>query len=149
MDTQDRPASTRRTRVAADLLTNRRGVALIEMALTLPVLILFLFGIVTYGSWIALAHAVQQSANEAARASLSGLTQDERASIARDTAVATMQQTYAVNSQLVSVNVQDDGSTFVVEVTYDASGNPLLSLPLVPLPSTKIARHTVIKLTGL
>ena len=136
-------------RAARGLRRDRRGVALIEMALALPILVTLLFGIVTYGSWIALAHAVQQSANEGARASLAGLTQAERATLAQDTAYKMLKRSYAIDPQTVSVIVQDDGDTLVLDVAYDASHNPLLSLPMIPLPSTTITRRTAIKLSGL
>lgn len=128
---------------------DRRGVALIEMALALPVLVLLLFGIVTYGSWIALAHAVQQSANEGARASLAGLTQAERALLAQETAYTMLDRSYGVDRRNLSVTIQDDGDTLIVDIAYDASRNPLLSLPMIPLPSTTITRRTAVKLAGL
>jgi Flp pilus assembly protein TadG len=131
------------------LWRDRRGVAVIEMALALPLLVTFLFGIVTYGSWIALAHAVQQSANEGARASLSGLTQAERATLAQDTAYKMLKRSYGVEQQNVAVTVQDDGDTLILDIAYDASRNPLLSLPMIPLPSTTITRRTAVKLAGL
>lgn len=136
-------------RITARFGSDRAGVALIEMAIVLPILVTFLFGIITYGSWLALAHAVQQSANEGARASLSGLTQAERATLARDTAYKILRRSYAIDSKTVSVTVQDDGDTLVFDVAYDASHNPMLALPMVPLPSTTITRRAAIKLSGL
>lgn len=136
-------------RFAKRLRGDVRGVALIEMALVLPILVTLLFGIVTYGSWIALAHAVQQSANEGARASLAGLTQAERATLAQDTAVRMLNRSYGVERRNIAVTVQDDGDTLTLAIAYDASRNPLLSLPMVPLPSTTIERRTAVKLGGL
>lgn len=128
---------------------HRGGAAIVEMAITLPIMLLLLCGIVTYGSWIALAHAVQQSANEGARASLSGLSQAERASLATSSAQATMARTYHVAANDVLVTVSDDGATLSVDVAYDASRNPLLSLPLIPLPAKVIERRTAVRLAGL
>ncbi|HSI16265.1 MAG TPA: TadE family protein, partial [Sphingomonas sp.] len=54
--------------LAARLAVDLRGVAVVEMAIVLPVLLVILMGIVTYGSWFLTAHSVQQVANDAARA---------------------------------------------------------------------------------
>lgn len=126
-----------------------RGTAAIEMAIVLPVLLLLVFGIVTYGSWLAISHSVQQAANEGGRAALGGLTVDERASLARSTANDVLVRTLDINASKVAVSVQDDGATLIVDVVYDAAGNPLLMLPIIPAPSTRIERKTVMKLTGL
>ena len=117
--------------------------------MVLPVLILFLFTIVTYGSWLALAHAVQQSANEAARAAIAGLSQDERAGIARDAAETVLRRSYQVARERVTVAVQDDGGAIAVTVAYDASDNAMLSLPLVPRPPATIVRTSAIGLSRL
>jgi len=122
---------------------------LIETAVALPIMILFLFAIVTYGGWIALAHAVQQSANEAARAALAGISADERAGIARDMAETTLRRTYGVGRERVTVAVLDDGAAIAVTVAYDASGDAMLSLPLVPRPPSTIVRTSAVALSRL
>lgn len=119
------------------------------MAIVLPVLLLLIFGIITYGSWLAISHSVQQAANEGGRAALSGLTVDERATLARTTANDVLVRTLDVNTSKIAVSVQDDGATLIVNVVYDAANSPLLMLPLIPAPSTRIERKTVMKLTGL
>ncbi len=134
---------------AVQLSRDRRGAALVEMALALPVLILFLFGILSYGSWIALAHGVQQGANEAARAAIAGLSLAEREQIARDVAQSTLAGSYQIDPARLSVIVIDDGATLTVDVAYDGSSHPMLSLPLVPPPSRIIERKSSIRLTGL
>lgn len=128
---------------------DKRGTAVIEMAIVLPVLLLLLFGIVTFGCWIALSHSVQQAANEGARAALSGLTVEERATLARTTASDMLSRSFSINPSKVAVTVQDDGSTLVVNVVYDAASNPLLLLPIVRAPGTQIERKSMMKLTGL
>lgn len=131
------------------IVHDRRGAAVIELALALPILLLLLFGIVTYGSWIALHHAVQQGANEAARAVIAGLDPDERVALARAAAERTMSRGYAVPPEQLTIAVADDGAVVTVGVAYDASRNPLLSLPLIPLPSKRIERRATIRLGGL
>jgi len=131
------------------MLADRRGAALVEMAIALPILLLFLFGVLSFGSWLALAHGVQQSANEAARAAIAGLSPGEREQIARQVAQTTLAGSYRIDPATLAVTVQDDGATLTVDVSYDGSANPLLSLPLVPPPSRIIARKSAIRLTGL
>lgn len=128
---------------------DRRGVAVVELALTLPVLLTLMFGILTGGSWLALSHAVQQGANEGARAAIAGLTQAERATIATDTARAALRQSYGIDAADVAVTVNDDGARIAVAVRYDGSANPLLSLPIMPAPATVIERRASIVLSGL
>ena len=119
------------------------------MAFALPILITLLCGMINVGSWLALAHAVQQSANEGARASLAGLSQIERATLAREAANQTLARTYHIDPQTVSIAVADDGATLVVDVAYDASANPMLTMPMVPVPARSIARRTAVKLNHL
>lgn|GEM_PF-587907 len=135
-------------RILRGAAIDRRGGALIEFAFAVPMFLMLMCGTVTYGGWIALAHAVQQSANEGARAALGGLTQDERADMARARAVAVM-RSFQVDPARVLVAVGDDGATLSVDVSYDASHDPRLALRMVPVPTTQIDRHSVMILTGL
>ena len=93
---------------------------------------------------------VQQSANEGARAALGGLTQDERADLARSRVIATM-RSYQVDPARVLVTVADDGATLSVDVSYDAANDPRLGLKLapIPLPTTTIVRRSVVAVSGL
>lgn len=136
---------TLRRRLGSD----RRGAALIEMAIALPVLLMLLVGIISYGMWLTDAHALQQSANEAARAALAGLTPDERATIARSTAADTVSQYSGLDAAQLVVAVQDDGTTLSVTVAYDVSRQPLMKLSIVPLPDKTIARTASVRLSGL
>ncbi|NWP29106.1 pilus assembly protein, partial [Escherichia coli] len=74
----------------------RRGAAAIEMALSLPVLLLLICGIVTYGGWFLCANSVQQAANEAARAAIGGLDPNERAALVRTALDANLRKTGAL-----------------------------------------------------
>src|SRR3546814_9175157 len=59
------------------LKTDRRGAVIVEMALVLPLLVTLLLGLVCYGQYFLIAHSVQQIANDAARATIGGLTRSE------------------------------------------------------------------------
>lgn len=131
------------------MLRNRRGVALVEMAITLPVVLTLLFGIMAYGQWFFVAHTVQQTANDAARSALAGLTKDERYAIALKTVNATFVRGGMLDSTKVTTVVEDDGSMIVVRLSYDAAKDPVLSSGLVPVPSTTIRRSAAVMLGGV
>lgn len=141
----------RRLRIAGTLrraLCDRRGTAIIELALALPILAIFLFGIVSGGSWLAMSHVVQESANQAARAALVGITAAERAALAQQTAMQTLAQSYGIRSDALSVKVEDDGRQMTVKVVYDGSNNPLLKLPIMPAATRTLQRQASVVLAG-
>lgn len=136
-------------RRAPALASDARGTAAIEFALVLPIMLLILFGAVTYGGWIALNHAVQQGANEAARAAMAGLTPGERAALARRAAEVALQRSWRIAPSDLTVSVDDDGTVLTTSVSYDARGSALLSLPIVPLPDRVIVRRAAVRLGTL
>ncbi|WP_440522562.1 TadE/TadG family type IV pilus assembly protein [Sphingomonas sp.] len=129
-------------------MRDQRGAALVEMALVLPVLLLLVMGIIVFGQWLSYANALQQGANEGARASLSGLSQDERASTARQTVADTLSHYDGIDESKVTIGVQDDGATIKVTVDYDMSDQPVMKLPFVPIPDKVISRSSAVRLSG-
>jgi Flp pilus assembly protein TadG len=119
------------------------------MAITLPMLLMLLMGIVSYGDWMLIAHSVQQAANDAARASIGGLTSGERASIAQTAMQTTLRRAGALDPARATLSLDDDGATLVVRLRYDASADPLLHLSFVPMPSAQIQRSAAIRLDSL
>lgn len=130
------------------LLHDERGAALVEMAMVLPVLMVLIMGIIVYGQWLACANALQQSANEGARASLSGLSQEERALIARQTVTDSLSHYDSIDQRKVVVGVQDDGTTVNVTVNYDMSDQAVMKLPFVPIPDKIVSRSSAVRLTN-
>lgn len=61
---------------------DQSGAVAIEFALIAPILFSLLFGIITLGYFMGVSHSVHQLATGAARASVSGLDQTERQSLA-------------------------------------------------------------------
>ena len=131
------------------LAKERRGAAIIEMAAALPVLVTMFCGIVSYGTLFSLHHAVQQSANEGARAALAGISQPERFDIAERVSRSTLSSSLGARTQDITTTTSDDGQTLTVTVTYDAARNPLLDMPMIPKPSTTIERRASVRLAGL
>jgi len=148
---QNRRPSSKRThlRGGARLLADRGGTAMIEMALVLPLFLTLIMGILTYGDWFFTAHGVQQAANDAARATIAGLNATERATIAASSAQTSLRRVGTLDPNRVSVQVDDDGSTLIVRLSYDASNDPLLHMSLLPTPGTTIVRSAAIRLESL
>lgn len=138
----------RRLRRLRDMADDRHGAAILELALALPVLMIFLFGILSGGSWLAMSHVVQESANEGARAALAGITPAERVTLGNGAALQTLSRSYGIRSNDVTVRIDDDGRLLTVRVSYDGSANPLLKLPILPAATTTIQRQASVVLAG-
>lgn len=139
----------RRRRGRAD----ERGAAAVEFALVVPLLLLIVFGVISYGYLLSFRQGLSQAAAKAARAAaVSGAdTEAEKVSAARD-AVGDALDFYGVscasNDDLVKggVTVGDcvvtvaacssgDADCVTVDVEYWYDDHPLLpDFPFVPLP---------------
>src|SRR3546814_17348252 len=64
------------------------GVAAIEFALTAPIFLILMFGIVVYGFYFGTCIALAHAASEGARGSVAGITAGERANFAEATVSA-------------------------------------------------------------
>lgn len=128
------------------------GAAAVEFALVFPVALLFLCGLLAYGIYIGAAHSVQQLAADAARASVSGLSDAERTSIAAAHVAASSASYPFLRPNRISVSahaLSADPSQFEVRVAFDSSDLPIWALSgLVPLPGKTIARVAIIKRGG-
>lgn len=134
---------------SSSLLRDSGGAALVEFALAAPILLMILLGIVGYGGYFWRAHALQQAANDGARAALGGLTASERADIARATVRQDIATLGSITSARVSIGVTERSGTIDVAVAYDGSADPFLRLGLVPLPDPIIRRAASVRLGGL
>lgn len=137
-------AKPRRGRKAGD-----SGAAAVEFAILGPVFLVLLFGAMAWGNYFWLSHAVQQVANDAARAALAGIDSTERRTLAL-TSMADEIGDYAnLKSSAASVQVDDAANRVTVTISYDASGSPFWSMAaLVPMPSTLIRRQATVRLGG-
>lgn len=104
------------------------GAVAIEFMLIAPILFALLFGIITLGFFMGISHSVNQLAAGAARASVAGLDQPERRSIA-NAYLADAENRYpllaneAISTSLDLTAGADSGITVVV--SYDAKGTLL------------------------
>ena len=129
----------------------RRGASAVEFAMLLPVFLTMVFGIVVFGSYLAVVHGLQQLAAEAARSSIAGMSATERASLATSYVSANVGTYPLIAPNNVSVNAAasvSNPNVFVVTVSYNAAGMFLFSLPFVPSPPTTIVRSAAIPFGG-
>ena len=131
------------------LARGERGAALMEFALVAPVFLATLLGIVGYGGYFWRAHAVQQVANDSARAALSGLTSTERETLALAAATSEFRSMAGMDTARTATVVRQTTETVTVEISYDGSRDGFLNLSLIPLPSKLIKRVAAVRLGGL
>ncbi len=126
-----------------------RGNAAVEFAIIGPVLLLLMSGIFTYGGYFLTAHTVQQLANDAARAAIAGLDDDERRMLARQSAQASLASQNHMHGRLTRLDLSRNNSMLAVNVTYDAREDLYWSFEaLLPVPSPEISRTATIRLGG-
>lgn len=130
----------------------RRAASAVEFALVVPMLLVLVFGIIMFGSYLAVVHGVQQLAAEAARSSLGGLTDTERRSLASQYVAANVSAYPLITPAQLRVDAAmstDAERVFVVTVDYDASGMFIYALPqFLPAPPSRIVRSAAIPFGG-
>lgn len=133
-------------------LRDRTAASAVEFAIVMPVFLIVLFGIIAYGSYLAMIHGLQQLTAEAARASIGGLSDSERLSLATND-IGSNVGTYALLTpdRLTVVSAATDPNTgsFTVTVKYDASDMFIFNMPqFVPAPNPVIVRSASIQRGG-
>jgi Flp pilus assembly protein TadG len=135
-----------------NLKKDRDGASAVEFAIVFPVFLLVLFGIICFGAYLTVVHGVQQLTAEAARASIAGLTDSERLTLARDNINANVESYPLLTASRLAVNsaaTDPATGTFTVTVRYDASEMFIFGLPgLVPAPNPIITRTSAIQRGG-
>lgn len=130
----------------------RSGASAVEFALVLPAFLAIIFGIVVFGSYLAVVHGVQQLAAEAARSSVAGLSETERSSLANNYVISNVGSYPLIAPAHLTVNAASspsDANVFVVMVNYDASGMFFYSLPsFMPSPPARVVRSAAIPRGG-
>lgn len=130
----------------------RSGASAVEFALILPVFLAIMFGIVVFGSYLAVVHGVQQLAAEAARSSVAGLDEGERSRLASDYVTANAGAYILIEPSHLTVDAAtsaSDANVFTVTVRYDASDMFIYALPsFVPSPPSTVVRAAAIPRGG-
>ena len=131
------------------LHSDQRGATIVEFALVLPMLAALLLGMLSYGQYFLIAHSAQQLANDAARATVAGVSATERVTIANASVARALANLPEVKPQTVSLAVSEASEQVTVRVRIDASANPTFHVPLVPMPDPLIERRAVVHQGGL
>lgn len=128
----------------------RDAASAVEFAILVPVFLVLVFGIIVFGSYLAMVHGVQQLAAEAARRSIAGLNDTERASLAAGYVSANAGSYPLIAADRLTVTSATSGAdVFVVTVDYDASRSFIYALPtFVPMPPSRIERSAAIPFGG-
>lgn len=133
-------------------MTNRQGASAVEFAVVLPVLLVFMLGILAYGIYIGAAHSAAQLAADAARASVAGLSDDERKTLAEQHVSTNATEYVLLDPKKVEVEagtLASDANQFRVAVRYDARSLPIWGFAgILPLPSKIIERTATVKRGG-
>lgn len=128
------------------------GASAVEFALTAPVFIVILAGILVYGIYFSTTLAVDHVAAEAARASVAGVSDTERASLATAKVTESMSGNALLDSSRMTVSASASASNaqvFVVKLNYDASSLPIYGLSgLIPMPPTQIVASASVQHGG-
>lgn len=131
----------------------QRGASAVEFAIIAPLFIGLLLGVLAYGMYIGASHSVAQLTADAARASVAGLTDAERTSIAEQHVAQNIANFPLLDASHVHVFAAADpsnSSQFRVTVQYDTSDLPIWFMAgLVPLPDKKLERAAVIVRGGV
>ncbi|MFM5918087.1 MAG: TadE/TadG family type IV pilus assembly protein [Novosphingobium sp.] len=131
------------------LINDADGAAAIEAAFVLPIVIAMLLGIATFGQWFMIAHTIQQAADEAARAAVAGLNDDDRRVMVNQSVTQSLAIASGVDARLVSTATNRSGDYYTVTVTYQTSQNRALAIGIIPIPLAPIARQSTVKLVYL
>ncbi len=113
----------------------------------LPLFLAFIFGIIVFGSYLAMVHGVQQLAAEAARSSIAGMTDTERNSLATNYVTANVSTYPLLVASNLTVNAApspSNANVYIVTLNYNAAGNFIYKLPFVLAPASTIVRSAAI-----
>jgi Flp pilus assembly protein TadG len=119
------------------IIRNQLGATAVEFAMVATIFFVLVFGILIYGSYFATLSLVNHIAFESARATVSGLSDDERAALAnaRANELITSYDGF-LDSETIDVSPTNIGNgIYAVTVTHDFDAFGLMStITLLPLP---------------
>lgn len=133
-------------------LRDSSGVAAIEFAIVGPLFFLVLLGVLIFAIYFGTVHSVQQLAAEAARATVQGLTEAERAQLAQNQVNSIVNSYPLIDPNFLTVSAAtspSDVNLFNVSIRYDASRSIVFAFEgLIPMPPKTIARSAVVRRGG-
>lgn len=133
-------------------MRDRSGVAAIEFAIVGPLFFVVLLGVLIFAIYFGTVHSVQQIAAEAARATVQGLTEAERAALAQSQVDSIVSGYPLIDRNYLTVSAAtspSDANLFNVSISYDASRSIVFAFEgLIPMPPKTIVRSAVVRRGG-
>ena len=129
------------------LLKNKRATSAVEFALIAPFLLLLVASILAYGSLFATSLSLQQIAAETARATIGGLSDAERKTLAQAKLNAIAADYPMLDVSKVTFEFDAGAANQVSRVTlrYDMSTHPAYTFDkLLPLPKSPISYSLIV-----
>lgn len=128
-------------------LRNTRGTSAVEFALIAPFLLLLVGAILAYGTIFATSLSLQQIAAETARATIGGLSDTERKTLAQSKLNAIANDYPMLDVSKVTFDFDVGAGTQISRVTlrYDMSTHPAYALDkLLPLPKSPLTYSLIV-----
>jgi Flp pilus assembly protein TadG len=132
-------------------LRDTRGTTAVEFALVAPVFLALLLGIIGFGQIISVHHALQQLAAEAARASVAGLSDAERDTLARRYISANASAYVGLDGTRIQVSttaMPAPQNATEVTLSYDLTDALIYRLAPTMLPDPTVRRSAAIQRGG-
>jgi len=126
---------------------DRKGASAVEFALIAPFLLLLVAAILAYGSIFATSLSLQQMAAETARATIGGLSDAERQSLAQAKLNDISGRFPMLDTDKVTFSFDDGGAGKVnrLTFTYDMTDHPAYALDkLLPLPASPLSYSMIV-----
>ncbi len=106
----------------------RRAIAALEFAIVAPVLLLMLLGMVCFGLYCVYTHELQEISSSAARASVAGLNETERDSLARQFVATAISNSTLFQAEDLTVSTGTSGTPatdYEVTLAYNLKDTPI------------------------
>lgn len=129
------------------LARDRRGASAVEFALIAPFLLLLVGAILAYGSIFATSLSLQQVAAETARATIAGLNDGERKTLAEAKLAAIASRYPMLDPSKMTFTFDEGSGSQLSRITlfYDMTNHPAYALDkLLPLPPSPISYSMII-----
>lgn len=134
-------------------LFSKDGNSAVEFALIVPVLLALFGGMVAFGIYLGASHNLKHIASEAARAAIAGVSDQERADLARRRVADALTEgaMFKPGTLLVAVGPNPTDTTlFTVTLTFDAKSLGFSGFSgLIPLPPDLIRSTVSVRRGGL
>ncbi|NEU11697.1 pilus assembly protein [Methylobacterium sp. BTF04] len=143
----------RPTEQRTGLLNCAQGSSAVEFALLVPILLIIFAAIMVFGIYLGASHNLRQLASDAARASIAGVSDQERGVLARQRVASALADGAMFKPGTVDVQIGSDpadSTLYTVTLSFDARNLGFSGLSgLVPIPPDLIRSSVSVRRGGL